>query len=770
MASNICIVEVVSRGPAGPAGGSVSPGGLDNQVQIKNSDTDYDISWGFIDGADTTFTSTTGIAATTLSAAIDEVNADVNTNTSDVAQNTSDIAQNTSDIGVNTGNITSNTNDIAQNVSDISSNTISISTNTGNISTNTGDIATNTSDIATNASGISTNTIDIADHESRLNVNEPAIASLEKRTELDYSESATHVDLIVDEGMYKVTTGLPFSLTYGYVENVIVINGSYEIRQTLSGTTSGSEYYRTLSSSVWTGWTEDVLSSRITVDESLIASNATDIGANLTNININASNISTNVSDIAALDIRIGTNESDISTIDTDVTTNTSDISGLRSDMTNVQSASSTNTSDIATNTGNISTNITNISQNASDITDNDLAINIRVDDGDTATSAVADDLAILDTRVTADIQTNTDDILIIGSAVGLTNSLTTNIDEILLNGTYSVNTNLPVGSTGPATLIVKELDTSAEVSQWLTDTVEGVNLIRSYDGFVWSAWTTNTSSMRVDANEAAIATNVTDIATNTSAITDLNDELSLDDKFLGTSVDAILETGIFKVDTGLPVSSTYAVLTQVSTTISAVVTGWKQTCDEMDDGGVYYRYHDGSSWGSWLETPLSQRVIDIEEWTVALFNTYSTSAQSPAGLGVGNVVGVKFGASDIGTTNVNYNSTTGAITFNVAGTYSLRGLFNFGRGTGTPGTPSTLVARKLINGSQVNQLIVVKIEPDNSEIPTSLNFNISVLANDVFTIELIRDSSGDDSGGLVVANTDWGVSPSASISVYKLG
>lgn len=72
---------------------------------------------------------------------------------------------------------------------------------------------------------------------------------------------------------------------------------------------------------------------------------------------------STNASDIATNTANIGTNTSDISTNTTDIATNTSAISQNATDI-------ATNTADIATNTSAISTNTTDIATNASAIAD----------------------------------------------------------------------------------------------------------------------------------------------------------------------------------------------------------------------------------------------------------------------------------------------------------------------------------------------------------------------------------------------------------------
>ena len=75
---SITVVEVVVSGPAGPKGPNgdvVHAGGLTKQVLMKQSEVDFDATWNYVTGADTSFTSTEGLVSTNVSSAIDEVEA-----------------------------------------------------------------------------------------------------------------------------------------------------------------------------------------------------------------------------------------------------------------------------------------------------------------------------------------------------------------------------------------------------------------------------------------------------------------------------------------------------------------------------------------------------------------------------------------------------------------------------------------------------------------------------------------------------------------------
>lgn len=73
----IATVEVITAGPIGPrglSGAATTIGGTTNQVLGKATDTDYDVAWQTLDAANTVFTTLSDITATTVDAAIEEVN------------------------------------------------------------------------------------------------------------------------------------------------------------------------------------------------------------------------------------------------------------------------------------------------------------------------------------------------------------------------------------------------------------------------------------------------------------------------------------------------------------------------------------------------------------------------------------------------------------------------------------------------------------------------------------------------------------------------
>ena len=197
--------------------------------------------------------STSGLTATTINAAIDEVDAQVDTNVTNIATNTTNIASNDTDISNNTTNIATNTTNIATNASNIATNTSGIATNTSNIATNTTNIATNTTDIATNTTSIATNTTNIATNVTAIGTNTTNIAT-----------NATNIA----------------TNTSGIATNV-------------SGIATNVTNIATNTSNISTNVTN------IATNTANITSNDADIATNVTNIATNTAGIATNVTNIA---------------------------------------------------------------------------------------------------------------------------------------------------------------------------------------------------------------------------------------------------------------------------------------------------------------------------------------------------------------------------------------------------------------------------------------------------------------------------------------
>ena len=115
---------------------------IGEQIIYNGDDTQWDLIAAVQQASSVSYNNAaSGLAATNVQNAIDEVEGRVDTAETNIANNDNDIS-------TNAGNITTNANNIG-------TLTTSVATNADNISTNAGNIATNTSNIATNTGVIS---------------------------------------------------------------------------------------------------------------------------------------------------------------------------------------------------------------------------------------------------------------------------------------------------------------------------------------------------------------------------------------------------------------------------------------------------------------------------------------------------------------------------------------------------------------------------------------------------------------------------------------
>lgn len=159
-------------------------------------------------------------------------------------------------------------------------------------------------------------------------------------------------------------------------------------------------------------------------------------------------------------------------------------------------------------------------------------------------------------------------------------------------------------------------------------------------------------------------------------------------------------------------------------------------------------------------------RIQELEEsHTVLLVATSTASSQQPSTVDV--PITIEFGVAQT-TTDIDI-SASGAITFKTAGKYIISPFFQYGR-AGSVGT-SELLNRYLVNGVQVGNTLAAKIDNADVLVPWSSSVQFTAAANDVLTIEVMRDSAGDDSGGLFSISPTaggWNLAPCASIQIYK--
>ena len=160
-----------------------------------------------------------------------------------------------------------------------------------------------------------------------------------------------------------------------------------------------------------------------------------------------------------------------------------------------------------------------------------------------------------------------------------------------------------------------------------------------------------------------------------------------------------------------------------------------------------------------------SDVLIGVKE--VDVLRAYSTAAvQQPSA--TNTPIQVEFGAAQ--TAAELSLSGLGTITCNVSGTYAFRFKLQFGR-SGAGGV-SYLMTRILKNGAQFGVTQSTRLSSSSSIIPTDSRVIIDLIAGDTVSMQFVRDSLGDDSGGLfqqTASTLGWGAAPSALLVASKL-
>jgi|AOAMet_66_BLW_10_1038536.scaffolds.fasta_scaffold05698_1 hypothetical protein len=173
----------------------------------------------------------------------------------------------------------------------------------------------------------------------------------------------------------------------------------------------------------------------------------------------------------------------------------------------------------------------------------------------------------------------------------------------------------------------------------------------------------------------------------------------------------------------------------------------------------------DSNATKSYLIGDIISLVPNITAQYVFQIKGTSYDVQSP--LTTDTALQVEFGA-DNQSVNVEILS-SGNISFVTAGNYLVNTFISVSKET-NPGIYSVFAFRALINGVQVGDPKVFKISEENLLIPYELTVPIVAAQGDILTYEIIRDSSGDNSGRLEGATLlGWvGNTPSAQIEVWK--
>lgn len=142
------------------------------------------------------------------------------------------------------------------------------------------------------------------------------------------------------------------------------------------------------------------------------------------------------------------------------------------------------------------------------------------------------------------------------------------------------------------------------------------------------------------------------------------------------------------------------------------------------------------------------------------LFDANSTElSQNPTGLGESNAHQITFGPALLTVNDPVQMLADGTFRINEAGLYRAKISLVYGR-TGSSGV-SELRFRALVNGTQAGVSIGTKLVNANASIPYTDDAWIQLPAGTDITYEVMRDSSGADSGGLLVPPITAATAPS---------
>lgn len=180
-----------------------------------------------------------------------------------------------------------------------------------------------------------------------------------------------------------------------------------------------------------------------------------------------------------------------------------------------------------------------------------------------------------------------------------------------------------------------------------------------------------------------------------------------------------------------------------------------KQVLMSNGDGTTEFAFVD---YADVINTPTPQGYKQV-------MAAFSAGNQNPAALDT--PLQVNFGSPQA---NADVSlAANGTLTFNTDGDYSVTLLVRFGR-TALGGN-AVILTRFLVNDVQGLNTNSISLPDANSITPFSVNLFVSALAGDTFKLQIMRDSSGVNVGGLtalVPVLAGWNISPSATIVVSK--
>ncbi len=109
-----------------------------------------------------------------------------------------------------------------------------------------------------------------------------------------------------------------------------------------------------------------------------------------------------------------------------------------------------------------------------------------------------------------------------------------------------------------------------------------------------------------------------------------------------------------------------------------------------------------------------------------------------------------------------------GNFTCLIADEYQFNLRFQFGR-LANPGI-AVIFGRGLVDGAQTVNSVFASLDDSSESTPTILSFTLALLAAQVLTFEILRDSAGVNEGGVfaAVSSVGWNDSPSMQLVITK--
>lgn len=152
----------------------------------------------------------------------------------------------------------------------------------------------------------------------------------------------------------------------------------------------------------------------------------------------------------------------------------------------------------------------------------------------------------------------------------------------------------------------------------------------------------------------------------------------------------------------------------------------------------------------------------------VEVLRAPSTVVQAPTA--VDTPLQLTFGAAQKSSADPVMINAAGLVTFNTSGAYAVRIKLQCGR-TGATGT-SILLSRILLGGVQFGSAACVKMTQTDATTPTDSRVVINATAGQTFAVQIMRDSTGSNFGGVypqAATVTAWGTAPSALLVISRL-